>query len=595
MNTSTDTTKKVARIYTTLAVLIITLGVALSFFTIAQQSSTVDESVHLASGYSYWATGDFRMNPEHPLLVKEIAAIPLLFLHLNFNPQSPNFDQVRLWDFGPEVIYHNNVPGPEIITLGRIPLLIFLVLLGVLTYKWSKKLFGEKTALVILLLTMTCQNLLAHSGLVTTDIPITFSYLFVCYSLARLLEHKTQKTFAWFVISLTLVLLVKYSAVVIAVAIIFIMLAHTLLHAKKQEKGFVASAVRDFGKNKILPFVVALVMAFVFIIFAYGGDFKTVYSATDSASAEVVRDFVANQPQAIEDALNWFGNNVPIPAFHYIEGMALVLTHNKGGHTTFFLGEVSNQGWWYYFPTVFLFKTSLPNLLLFISVVALGLSRAALSVIRTKKDRLKSWLAKIRTINFDFIVLSLAPLIFFAISMNSKLNLGVRYVIPVYPFLFILSGHILRHFFRSVWLKASLVIFLVLSLYTTFKAFPNYLSYYNVLATRNGVTPLNISEDSNLDWGQNLPQLKQYMDENHIDSIYLRYFGTADPAAFGINTKPFFPTTNDIKNGQVVSGYVVVSATALAHPEEGYEWPLLRKPVAIINNSLYVFNFDHLK
>ncbi len=580
--------------YTFLAGLIIAASVVTAFFTFSQKSSTVDESVHLASGYSYWSTGDFRMNPEHPALVKEIAAIPLLFFHLNFNPQSPNFDQTHLWDFGPEVIYHNNASPQQLIMAGRLPLLIFLVFLGVLTYIWSKKLFGEKVALVVLLLTLTCQNILAHSGLITTDVPITFAFLFVCFALAQFLQQRSSKTFMWFTIALAFVLLVKFSAVVVVVALLVMMAVHSLLHAKHSEKHAALQILRDFFKHKALPLILAGIITFVFIVFCYGGGFKTVYGGTDSASAEVVHDFVDHQPEKVRNALNWIGNNVPFPAYDYIEGMALVLTHNKGGHTVFFLGEVSNRGWWYYFPTVFLFKTSLSNLLLFISVVALGITKFAFFVAR-EKHRFSAMHKKLQSFNFEYIILVLAPLIFFAFGMRSRLNLGVRYVLPVYPFLFILSGFVIQYFFKTKILRAVLVLFLAASLYETIHAFPNYLSYYNPLAFGNGVTPLHISDDSNLDWGQDLPALKKYMDNNHIDSIYLRYFGTADPAAYGINVKPSFPTEKDILSGQDVSGYVAVSATALSSPDEGYAWPLLRKPVDVINGSLYVFHFDHLK
>lgn len=587
--------KNAVRVYSFLAGLIIFAGVALAFFTILQKSATVDETVHLASGYSYWATGDFRMNPEHPALIKEIAALPLLFFHLNFNAESPNFDQVHLWDFGPEVIFRNTVPGPLLIMVGRVTLLIFLVLLGIITYRWSKKLYGEKTALVVLFLTMTCENILAHSGLITTDVPITFSFLFACYALSQYLQKKDRASFAWFTISLALVLLVKYSAVVIAVALIAIMLVHSLLHRKNKEGKYISSVIQDFFSNKIFPLIIAAAISFVFIVFAYGGDFKTVATGADSASAEVIQDFISNKSVTTQNILHWVEKNVPFPAYHYIEGMALVLTHNKGGHTVFFLGDISNQGWWYYFPTVFLFKTSLTSLALFVGLLAYALSKFTLFILQEKRKTFQEIWKRLKDFHFDFIILSLAPIIFFAISMNSKLNLGVRYVLPVYPFLFILSGIVIQYFFKKRILRVALIIFLAASLYETIHTFPNFISYYNAFAYGNGVSPMHISDDSNLDWGQDLRALKKYMDTNHINSVYLRYFGTADPAAYGVTTKSYFPNDNDIKNGQEVSGYVVVSATALSSSFEGYTWPQLRKPIAIINGSLYVFDFDHLK
>ncbi len=586
--------KNMSRSYTALAFLIIAAALVLVYFTVSQKSQTTDEAVHLASGYSYWATGDFRMNPEHPALVKDIAAIPLLFFHLDSKTDGPYFDQAHLWDFGPQVIYHNNKPGQEILMAGRTMMLLFFALLGVIVYFWAKKLYGAKTALVVLFFTMTCEVILGHAGLVTTDVPISFAFLFTCFTLTRFFQNPTKKTFAWFSLAFSLVLLVKYSALVVGVVIAVIAIAHSLLHNESFKGKFLKRFAADLLSRKVVPLICSLAIAIVVIIVCYGGGTKKIYESIDTDSARVVHEFVAARSPQEQKLLNWVGNNVPVVAFDYWEGMVSVLTHNEGGHTTAFLGEISNRGWWYYFPVVFLFKTSLADLAITVGAVAAGASYIALTFLRAKKSRFKAFWQRLQQTRFDFIVLAIAPAIFFAISMNSRLNLGLRYVLPIYPFIFLFAGTFLKYFVTKKYLRPVLVAVMGFSLYTTIHAFPNYLAFFNPFSWGNGVTPENITIDSNIDWGQDLTTLKKYMDQNHIDSIYLRYFGTADPAFYGIKTR-YFPSLQEIKNGMDVSGYVAVSASWYAQPDDQYQWVHLQKPVAVLDNSIFIMNFEHVK
>src|SRR5207244_2419086 len=90
------------------ALALILLGVCLKAFRpLPTRSATNDEAVHLAAGYSYWQTRDFRMNPEHPPLAKLIAALPVWFLHPKFDTAGNDWKTADQYPFGFRFLYDN--------------------------------------------------------------------------------------------------------------------------------------------------------------------------------------------------------------------------------------------------------------------------------------------------------------------------------------------------------------------------------------------------------------------------------------------------------------------------------------------------------
>ena len=126
----------------------------------------------------------------------------------------------------------------------------------------------------------------------------------------------------------------------------------------------------------------------------------------------------------------------PIPLGQYWQAISFQLGHQGSGHTSYLLGMTSGDGWWYYYPIAFLVKTSLPLLLL----LGLALSRG-------RFDR-------------DELFLALPAGLFFLVSMTQNLNLGIRYLLPIYPLLIILVGRILAREWPGrgrMWVKGLVV------------------------------------------------------------------------------------------------------------------------------------------
>jgi tetratricopeptide (TPR) repeat protein len=242
-------------------------------------------------------------------------------------------------------------------------------------------------------------------------------------------------------------------------------------------------------------------------------------------------------------------------------------------------GEVRAGGWWYYFPFAFLVKT--PSVLLILAAAGMvGL----LWPVRPGAPRPRA-----------FVLLPVA--VYLACAMTSGINLGVRHILPVYPFVLCLAAVAMHELIESRRWLARLVLAAaaVLALARFPKVWPSNLTFFNSFAggPLNGARFLT---DSNLDWGQHLKSLKQWMDANQVGQINLAYAGTIDPESYGIKGTclPGSPSYAGV-TPPLLPGYVAISATVQSGvylPEESrllYAGFKDLAPVAIVGNSIRVY------
>ena len=118
-------------------------------FSMKDDSATMDEVAHLPAGYSYLTQKDMRLNPEHPPLLKDLAAIPLLFINgstgspqggINFPSEIIDWqeDINGQWGFGYHFLYRSGNPADQMIFWGRLPMILILDLIGFYIFKWAK-------------------------------------------------------------------------------------------------------------------------------------------------------------------------------------------------------------------------------------------------------------------------------------------------------------------------------------------------------------------------------------------------------------------------------------------------------------------------
>ena len=187
----------------------------MEFTSVLQENQTIDEGSHLSSGYTYITTGDFRLNPEHPPLIKELSALPLLLLPIESPLNHPSWDEQNQWEFGRQFLYNNTVDADLILLLGRLPIMLLSLLLGVFIYKWTSKLWGRETGLIALLLYVFEPNILAHSRYVTTDLAATLFFFLTMYFLDKYFGTFSRKNLLQFVVIFAIAQFVKFSAIIL--------------------------------------------------------------------------------------------------------------------------------------------------------------------------------------------------------------------------------------------------------------------------------------------------------------------------------------------------------------------------------------------
>ena len=278
------------------------------------------------------------------------------------------------------------------------------------------------------------------------------------------------------------------------------------------------------------------ISAFIFLFAIYGFD-------TNMLAEQKTPTFCKNSTYT---AICTTMKSVPIPLSNFLRGAFYQLSISRKGWPSFILGHTSINGWWYYYPVSFVLKNQLPLsifLLLFFLLFFLHKNFRSQSGV---SDR--------------FLLLFLVPTILY-FMIFSKLNIGLRYLFPLFPIVFLLCGRTTVFLLKKNAWTSLLAISLLLWYIASWIQDSSYpLSYSNELTGGPGKTFLSLSDSDN-DWGQGLPQLKKYMDTKNIPSVALLYFGYDEPSRYGI-TSTNFP----LEHCQSLSGFVAISTTPLMNP-----------------------------
>lgn len=518
-----------------------------------QKSMVTDEMVTFLPGYAYLRTGDFRLTFEHPPLSKYIAAVPLLFLNPDLPLDHPAWREANAPVLGSYFIYHNRVDAGRIIFWGRMGIVACGFLLGILVYLWAARLFGGPAGLMALFLFCFSPDMLAHAGLATSDMAAACFIFLAVFSLWRFCRCPGRRRLLTVAACLALAQLSKFSALLLfPIYVILYGAAYLSPHAFPALRLFAQgdrpprSPAARFLRAAV-PLTVIFCCAAVMIWAAYGFETAPLSSLAGGLPTRLL--------------------DLPCPAPSFVRGVLFQVRHAAEGHPAFLMGRYSTTGWWYYFPVAFLIKTPLPALILL-----------ALAVILFKK---------IHAPYRDELFIAIPPLLFFLSCMLGHINIGVRYILPVYPFLFVFTSRLAAlDFTGRRLLRACLLLLCAWYLASALWIFPHYLAYFNELVggPRQGYRYL---VDSNLDWGQDVKGLKRYMEQHRIPKVWacglyedvLRYHGI-DYALLPAD-------------GRGVSGYVAVSAMDLQcvrqKDKHALDWLKRRESVAAIGYSIFVY------
>ena len=579
------------RKYSLTAGLLITVASIIAIASAWHDSPIVDEIPHIGAGYSYIAGQTHQFNPEHPPLAKDLAGLGLIPLHINSNiipiaPANVN-DQ---WNFGRTLIYHSNADPIAIVHSAKLPLILLFILSAMLVFLWAKKVYNPRAALLAVFLFSFSPTIIAHSRLVTTDIAALFGVLFSTYFFVRYLQE--QSTFNFWLASLSfgVALLTKFST--------FLLIPYFLLVAIIWSWTHHNNFFRPIGRL-LLKSILIMAIGFIIIVGPiyqlHVLNYPPAQQKKDTAT--ILRYYPIS---TFSDAIIW-ASDKPIlrPYAQWGLGLAMVFQRAEGGNRTYFLGQLSSTSFKSYFPIVFGLKEPIPFLILLLCSVWLGF-KSWRKVNGQFKEKIKERLP-------EFVML-LWIFIYMTASIKANLNIGIRHLMPIYGFIFVLVAGQIESIINLKNIKKWFTVFVsILCLWYIGEfasVYPSYLSYFNEFslirpawAPNGQAGGQNYVVDSNFDWGQDLWRLGDFVKQNNIQKIYLDYFGWAEQSFYLGNSFQWihagqYPNKAQFLGDNPSGGWLAVSVSyyqeSTVDPAKPYGW--LGQPTVVIGDSIFVWH-----
>jgi hypothetical protein len=539
---------------------ILAIAGALEVRSAMGETQTWDEGIHIVAGYSYLKLGDYSWNVEHPPLVKIVSALPLALMGLAAQPYEADGkrkDQVR---YGIDFLYKNRRDADSILLAARSANILLTLLFACAVAWWTRSRYGPEAGLAAATLCAFDPNLMAHGRYVTTDFPVTVFFFFACVLWVEYLEEASPRRLLAAAAALGLALITKFSAVLLLPALAILYAACWIRRPREFPVRRAALAAATLA---------ATVVLMVGVVY-WPETVRCWRTNVPRLSTLVVR----GNPTG--EILFYLGRKLHLPAHAYLYGLNAVADHNAGGHSGYLLGMRSETGWWYYFPVVFAVKSTMAALGAALLLLGAGLWQAWR----------RQWVSPM------VLGLAVPPVLYFVFSMTSGINIGMRHILPVYPFLYVgVAGWLATRANRrpGVYVLAALA---ALQIGECARITPDYLAFFNELAGGPGRGPEYLV-DSNIDWGQDVKKLGLWLDAhagNRRARVY--YFGNAQMRYYKIDEMGY-PGPLDQKGWDAIDEYCVANVT----PLEGVYVPLndlarlrLRQPVAKIGWSMYVYD-----
>jgi hypothetical protein len=555
-----------------LVAVLIYLGVV-QVLSVRQESMTWDEGIEISSGYVFLKTGQNLLEPDHPPLARLLPALPLLWMNPAIDVSHPSFRNNERIGFGTWFMYHNRVDAGRMLFAARLTVIATTLLLVLAAGLWVRSMFGAVAGLACAWLLAFDPTVIAHGRYAKQEMLVS---LFAVLAMAAWGRYLSTWKWRWAAFTGTLfglALMSKFTAFfLVPVFIVTYALAHWW-------------RARRFSPLRCLLVLVTLVLfAAPVAVVTYAPEVAKLAPATrryraahPSARRLVDVKWVTSEPAGTVVRTS---HRLGLQDHSLLVGLVSFLDHNSVGHRGYLLGKLSETGWWYYFPVAFAVKTPLATLVALALAAALAARRLWIS-----RRRLRS------AIRFEVLLCAIPVAVYVLSSMASRVDIGLRLLLPVYPFLFALAAAPLAGC-RWRWRGAAGAALGLLLAVESLSIYPHYTAFFNVAVGGPGAGPRYLL-DSNLDWGQDLPELHKYLAARGNPKLCLCFFSTADTAYYGIESYESVPRTWDFKEREEVDCLAAVSATPLYNlymqPRE-MTWLQGRTPVAKIGYSIYVFD-----
>jgi hypothetical protein len=532
------------------------LALALSASTYHIFGNFWDEPEHLAAGLVLIDRGAYLYDNQHPPLARLAAALGPHLAGVHLPPDPLPIGEAQ----GRALLYDSPLSYDEVLTLARVGMLPFLVLLMVATWAWTRRWYGDWAALLAVAFLVSTPVILGHAAVVALDVPVTALIMLSLFLLLRWFEQPRPTRAAALGLATGLAFATKLSAVPFIGIAALALIALRVLYWRSRP-------IQPCWGRRAWTAAMALALTIIVMVAVYGPTLVYLTNAEHAPSKAL--DFLAGSSGPLHALAYRWAARVPVPLG--VQQVPLnflgVEWHNEHGHLSFLLGKTGTEGWWYFYPVVLAVKTPLV-------LLVLGLAGLTLLAVRGARDA---------------DVYQLAPAACFvsilAFScLYSHINIGVRHVLIAYPLLAIGAG--------SAWLAAwqrwstapvrgVLLALLLWQFGTLITSYPDYLAFFNPLAGRH---PERIVVDSDLDWGgQDLRRLEHVLQTRHVAQLAIGYRGTAD-----LGREPLPPHTL-LRPRQPVHGWVAITMLTLQENQAGYAWLRAYTPVQRVGSSFELY------
>lgn len=588
----------------------------LAWWGVQGKNAIYDEVHHTPAAWMHARYNDFRINPQDPPLWHYWAALPHWLAPPIVDTNKASWralpqDILQQWPWSVETLYRT--PGNDadaIVNKSRAMMLMAGLVLGALIAWWSWHIGGGLAALAALFVFSLDPNFLAHSPLVKNDVAFTLALVAFVFAIWRLGLKVTLPRAIIVGLLCGAGLCIKFSALIFGPLLLLLLLGRALLPNVWPFFGIDMFERRAKLAAGITLCIAVALVSYLFIWTCYG--FR--YDATPEHGLRLnssrfvvftaINELLASHPdRAVTDQEldNWkpgalvrgvvFAERRHLLPQAWLNGLLYTHTTTKL-QSSYLCGEYSSIGWWYYFPLAVLFKTP-------VATLVGGLLAFAVLIFCRKNTQA----SKHKFDRWTLICLGVPFTLYGAFALNTNFNLGLRHILPLYPFVFVVIGIAASRAWARWHKKACFVLALLAAglILESTDSFPNYLSFFNAPSggARGG---LRLIGDSNLDWGQDLKLLAGWRQKNPGRKLYLCYFGMADPAYYGID---YINLPGGYRYGPPARlptepGIIAISATHLQgiHLEPSlrdYYAPLRQaRPVTVLGGSIYLFDSEVL-
>jgi hypothetical protein len=546
------------------ALLVVILGQMLAGMVLASrdESPTFDEPAHIAAAFAYVYEHDVTWNWEHPPLVKLLSGLALRAHGFHVPTDSQEFATHFEYGWGRVLMFNSgNDPG-RVLQVARLPIMLLTVAFGLVVFGFSRDLWGTDGGLLSVALFSVTPDVLAHGHLVTTDLGVSGLLVTTMWMLWRAYTRRLR-----YLVPATVTMGLALASKFTALAFLPVFVVLTAVVAWR--RGAAAPAGRGGPRGRASVAASAgidlrrLVRALGWVVAATLGAFAVlwaVYLAVDPKldHRRETSPFIAAAHGPVSDAAGL----LPVPSA-YLNGFRFILGGaEQADKPAMLLGHRYHGGNPFFYPVGLLVKTPLGALVLWV----IG---AVVAVRRRRTDVL--------------LFVGVPAAVWMATAVTSNLNIGVRHVLPVVLLATVVAGAAVS---RGVALavRRAAVALLVLVGVSTWVAFPNYLAYSNEAFGGVDKTYERLT-DSSVDWGQDLPRLRTWLDEHALGEVlYLDYFGQVPVEAYGLEPQPVPPTEQLLT---LTDGILAVSATNYDLQVDRYA--PLGDPDAVVGGSILIF------